>query len=60
MRGTLLAAGLANERVHENASCNKGEGAVVINRLCRRALVGLGVLLAFLSALATRNRTLKP
>lgn len=31
---------------------NKGEGAVVINRLCRRALVGLGVLLACLSAQA--------
>ncbi len=31
---------------------NKGEGAVVINRLCRRAFVGLGVLLACLSVQA--------
>ena len=39
----------ASARMRHN---NKGEGAVVINRLCRSALVGLGVLLASLSVQA--------
>jgi tripartite-type tricarboxylate transporter receptor subunit TctC len=37
----------ASARMRHN---DKGRYAVVINRLCRSALVGLGVLLAFLSA----------
>jgi tripartite-type tricarboxylate transporter receptor subunit TctC len=39
----------ASTRVRHN---NRGEGAVVIHRLCRSALVGLGVLLASLSGQA--------